>query len=67
MGNRWRLGAGHGGAHQRLVYAVVPRVKGPQRIKLVAEIRFHYVFFHVDEPMSLAYIDGGLNLTAVLR
>ncbi len=36
-------------------------------LKLGAEVRFHYMYFHIDEPMSLAYVDGGLNLTAVLR
>ncbi len=32
-----------------------------------AEVRVHYMFFHVDQPMSLAYVDGGLNLAVVLR
>jgi hypothetical protein len=30
-------------------------------------IRAHYMFFNVDTPQSLAFIDGGLLLTAVLR
>jgi hypothetical protein len=36
-------------------------------LKLGAAIRFHYIYFHIDKPMSLAYVDGGLNVTAVLR
>jgi uncharacterized caspase-like protein len=34
---------------------------------LGARARMHYMFFNVDEPMSLAFIDGGLVLTAVIR
>ncbi len=30
-------------------------------------LRGHYMFFNVDEPQSLAYIDGTLALSAVLR
>lgn len=30
-------------------------------------VGIHYVFFNADEPQSLAYIDGGLSLTVVMR
>ena len=30
-------------------------------------VRAHYVYFNVDQPQSLAYLDGGLFITAVLR
>lgn len=30
-------------------------------------MRVHYMFFNMDEPQSLAYIDGGLVMMAVLR
>lgn len=30
-------------------------------------VRVHYMFFNVDDQRSLAYMDGGINLTAVLR
>jgi hypothetical protein len=30
-------------------------------------VRAHYMFFNVDEPQSLTYVDGALALTAVLR
>ncbi|MBI5507139.1 MAG: caspase family protein [Deltaproteobacteria bacterium] len=36
-------------------------------LQLGVRTRIHYIFFNVDEPMSLAYIDGGLVMTAVLR
>ena len=29
--------------------------------------RIHYMFFNVDEPMSLTYLDGGLVVTGVVR
>jgi hypothetical protein len=32
-----------------------------------AQVRLHYVFFNVDRPQSLMYLDGGLFFTAVLR
>ncbi len=32
-----------------------------------ARVRLHYMFFNVDESMSLAYVDGSLVLTAVMR
>lgn len=32
-----------------------------------AQLRAHYVFFNVDRPQSLMYLDGGLFFTAVLR
>ncbi len=30
-------------------------------------LRLHYMFFNMDKPQSLAYVDGGLVVTAVLR
>ncbi len=36
-------------------------------LRLGARARVHYMFFNVDEPLSLAYLDGGITLSVVLR
>ncbi|MBI3179834.1 MAG: caspase family protein [Deltaproteobacteria bacterium] len=36
-------------------------------LRLGARVRIHYMFFNVDESLSLAYIDGGVTVGVVLR
>jgi hypothetical protein len=52
---------------------MTPGVGGEVSVRLAswlqagAQLRLHYVFFNVDRPQSLMYLDGGLFFTAVLR